>query len=679
MFKTNTRLMGVSTIALVSVSLCAGLAHAQTNTNDIGLDNEKPVDEIVVTGISPLSATSDENLAGVSILTNEELSRRLSGSLGETLKFEPGISSTFFGPGASRPIIRGQGGVRVLLLDNGIGAIDASSASPDHAASVEPAMAGRIEVIRGAGLLRYGSSAAGGVINVIDGRIPDSVPSQQFEGAARFSVSSADNGYEGALGSDISLGALGQGNLVGHVEAAYRKTQDYNIPGFARSATLQANTGDGLERDVLENSATRGQSYAAGLSYIGARNFIGGAIKALDSRYGVPGGEGTQIILKQTRYDFNSKYNFMGNVFETLSIAGGGADYEHKEIEASGDTGTVFTNKGWEVRAELVEAQKGHWQAAYGAQYKSRKFAAIGEEAFVPPTTTKQFGLFTFHDFDFDGWHLEASGRYEHTGHENSVAGAKINYDGLSFSLGSDFHITDTLKLGGTVYRTERAPTSEEIFSNGPHLATNQFEIGKLDLGKEIATGAEVSLRYKNGGDHLTLNGFLTDYDDYVFERTTGAIMDGLSVSQFTPAQVRFKGFEIDVGKNIGSFAGLDWDVDGSIEYVSAHLDKSAPNALPRIPPLGFTFGLEANAKRWGARAELDHAAHKKDLAARETLTQQFTLLNAYIHYDLTDTLRLRASVLNITDQEARQHTSFLKDVVPLPGRNFKFSLEARF
>ncbi|MCF6274478.1 MAG: TonB-dependent receptor [Robiginitomaculum sp.] len=669
--------------ALLSSSLLFSVSSFAQEQSEA--DKNQPLDEIIVTG-SPLSATSSGSLAGVSVLTKENLARRMSGSLGETLKSEPGISSSFFGPGASRPIIRGQGGLRVLLLDNGIGSIDASAASPDHAASVEPALAGRIEVIRGSGLLRYGSSASGGVINVIDGRIPEYVPDDKIDGAARISVSSVDDGYEGAAGADIALAKIGLGDLVGHLEIAHRKTEDYDIIGFARSARLRALAPlpPAQEiRNTLKNSATQATSTAVGLSYIGENSFFGAAIKDLNSEYGIPGGEGATIRLDQTREDFTSKFGFQGGFIESLNISGGYADYNHKEIEAGGDIGTVFTNKGFEMRSEVVQAKRGNWKAAHGVQFKKREFSAIGEEAFVPPTTTKQFGLFSFHQFELDALHLEASLRHENTRHDNKTAATKLEFNGLSGSLGADYHLTDTTKIGLSLYRTERAPTTEELFSNGPHLATNQFEIGDSNLGNERAVGTELSIRYRNGVDRITFNLFYTDYADYIYETFTGANMnldgEALPVTQYTPANAVFKGFEVEARKDLGEIFGLDVALDGSLEYVDATIDIRGNNNLPRIPPFGAMLGLNLDAGAWSMRAEVEHATKQTNIAFGELPADAYSLVNAFVTYDINETLTLRLSALNLTDQEARQHTSFLQDLVPLPGRNIKTSLAVKF
>ena len=615
----------------------------------------------------------------------------MSGSLGETLKFEPGISSSFFGTGASRPIIRGQGGLRVLLLDNGIGSIDASSASPDHAAAVEPAMAGRIEVIRGSGLLRYGSAASGGVINVIDGRIPERVPDNGFTTNLRSGLSSVDRGFDTAIGADLTLGQFGGADVVGHAEYSHRQTQDYDIPGFSRSSALRVLepvlAGDDIQ-GFVPNSDTKSTSIAAGASYISGENVFGGAVKNLKSQYGVPGGEGSRIKLNQTRYDFSGQFELGASIFERLNVSGGAANYQHKEIEASGEVGTIFSNKGFEGRAEIIQHHIGAWQAAHGVHYKNRDFSALGAESFVPPTTTTQFGLFSFHELDFEPMHFEAAGRYEHVNHQDEIGSIDTSFDGLSGSLGMDYHITDSLKLGGSFYRTERAPTTEELFSNGPHLATNQFEIGTPDLGIETATGAELSLRYQNNHDHFVVNVFHTDYSDYVYEAFTGATFitdegDELAQTRFTAADAVFAGFEIDMAKHIGQYTTGDtgWDIslDSSVEYVRARRKNTALSPLPRIPPLGITFGVSAQSDRWQVRAELDAATKQDKLAQNELETDAYIVFNGFASYAVNDHVTFRISVHNITNQEARQHTSFLKEQLPLPGRNIKASLTLGF
>ena len=684
-------LRSVSTATLL-ISISAAASAQDTLT-----------DEIIVTG-SPLTRSIDEAITGVSVLTGEELSNRLAGTIGETLKSEPGVSSTFFGAGASRPIIRGQGGDRVRVLTNGIGSIDASSASPDHAVAAEPAQAERIEVLRGASLLRYGSSGSGGIINVIDGRIPTELPEDGIDGAVRIGASSVDNGREAAGSLDF-----GAGNIVFHLDGTIKETDDYRIPGFAESARLRELEDaeeEGEEHDEeeeafgrLENSQTKSTALTGGASYIGERGFIGFAVHKFDSDYGIPGGHGHEeeeegeehdeeeekegeeqvtIDLDQTRLDINGALNFDGFI-ETVQFFGGYADYEHTEFEAPGEVGTVFTNEGYEARLEAIQRENNGWTAAYGVQIRDRDFAAIGEEAFVPPTKTQQIGLYTFHEKEIGDFHLEGAARYENTEQENSATNQNIDFNLISLSAGGDVHLTDAVRLGGTVFRTERAPTTEELFSNGPHLATEQFELGDPTLGKETATGIEAAFRHREKGHYLTVNAFYTDYSNYIFETETGEEEDGLPVFQFTAEDASFKGFEVQGGMDIGEIGNFTFKADALAEYVRAKTDSGD---LPRIPPLSVLTGIEADSERFNFRAEVDYAAEQNKVETFEIPTDDYALVNLFATWrapvDAQD-VRLSLSVLNVLDDDARQHTSFLKDVVPLPGRNVRFSIASSF
>ena len=626
----------------------------------------------------------------------------MAGTIGETLKNEPGVSSTFFGAGASRPIIRGQGGDRVRVLLNGIGSIDASSASPDHAVAAEPAQAERIEVLRGASLLRYGSSGSGGIINVIDGRIPTELPEDGIDGAVRIGASSVDNGREAAGSLDF-----GAGNLVFHVDGTFRETDDYEIPGFAESAEFRAleeaeegGEEEGEEEEEafgsLDNSQTKSTSITGGVSYVGERGFFGVAVHKFDSDYGIPGGheegeeeeeeegeeeegeEQVTIDLDQTRVDVNGALEIDGFI-EKVQFFGGYADYEHTEFEAPGEVGTVFTNEGYEARLEAIQRENNGWAAAYGIQLRNRDFSAIGEEAFVPPTETDQIGIYTFQEIELGQFHLEGAARYENTQQENSVTNQDVDFDLISLSAGGDVHLTEAIRFGGTVFRTERAPTTEELFSDGPHLATSQFEIGDPNLGKETATGVEAALRYRQDGRYLTLNAFYTDYSDYIFETETGEVEDGLDVFQFVGEDATFRGFEVQGGADLAQFGSFTLKADALAEYVRAKTDSGD---LPRIPPLSVLTGIEADSERFNFRAELDYAAEQNKIEVFEIPTDDYALVNLFATWRApagTQDVRLSLSVLNLLDDDARQHTSFLKDTVPLPGRNVRFSIASSF
>ncbi len=714
-FTQNLFPKAIAAVFLSTVSMPA-LAQAQSTE-----------DEIIVTGARLLEGSIDDAITGVSVLAGDALEDRLAPTIGETLKSEPGVSSSFFGAGASRPIIRGQGGDRVRVLTNGIGSIDASSASPDHAVAAEPAQAEKIEVLRGASLLRFGSSGSGGVVNVIDGRIPHSIP-EGSEAAVRIGASSVDLGRELAASVDQAVGS----NVALHLDVTWREADDYRIPGFAESEILheaeeaeheddhedeheddhEQEGREGEQRDRLENSSLKSSSLTGGLSYIGDNGFIGVSLHRFDSRYGVPGGhahaeehgdeeehedeedhdedehhedehgeeaeELVSIDLEQTRLDFNAVRELDG-FFERVQMFAGYADYKHTELEGA-DIGTVFTNEGWEARLEAIQTEKNDWRAAYGIQIRDRDFSAIGAEAFVPPTNSRQYGAYMFHEKDIDNLHVEGAARFERTEQDNSLTGQGRKFDLLSVSAGSDIHVTEDIRIGGTVFRTERAPTTEELFSNGPHLATDAFERGNPALGKEVARGAELAYRHKHDSHFLTANLYYTDYSNYIFERRTDEVEDGLDVFEFVGEDATFKGFEVQGGLDLGQIGKAALSVDGLAEFVRAKTDSGN---LPRIPPLSLLAGVDAEWDNFSVRGEIDYAASQKKIAANELTTEEYALVNLFTTWDMPvggdEVVKLKLSVLNLLDTEARQHTSFLKDVVPLPGRNFRLAMSTKF
>lgn len=681
-------LLAAGPAALLSLSLLAP-AYAQ----DSSLAFE---DEIIVTG-SPLARSVDEAITGVSVISGQDLARRLSGTIGETLKSEPGLSSTFFGAGASRPIIRGQGSDRVRVLTNGIGSIDASSASPDHAVAAEPAQAERIEVLRGAGVLRYGSSGSGGIVNVIDGRIPDTMP-DGTDVNLRMSATSVDTGFEAAASIDQALG----GSFALHLDGTFRDAGDYRIPDFAESEALRAEEeaeaeeeGEAHEeeaetRDRLPNSFVESQSGTVGLSWIGERAAFGAALHRFESDYGIPGGHGHEegeeeegaeeeeenvtIGLRQTRIDVKGHVELDG-FFEKAQIFGGYADYTHTEFEGPGVVGTVFTNEGFEARAELIQRERGNWTAAHGVQIRQRDFAAIGDEAFVPPTTTNQYAAYTFHEIEQGALHIEGAGRIEITNQSDDTLGRDVDFTALSVSVGVDQHISEAIRIGGTVFRSERAPSTEELFSNGPHLATNAFERGDITLGKEVSTGAELALRHREDSHSLTLNLFYTDYEDYIFEQETGLEEDELPVFQFTAADAEFYGFEVQGALDLYMSETWSVAVDGLAEYVRATTDAGN---LPRIPPLSLLAGIEAQTDALSLRAEVDWSDEQDRTSAFERATDSYTIVNLFTSYSFGDDVTFSLGVNNLLDNDARQHTSFLKDLVPLPGRNVRFTVSTK-
>lgn len=657
-------------------------------------------DEIIVTA-SPLERRVAETVGGVTVLSGDELARDLEGSIGETLRRQPGISSTFFGPGASRPVIRGLGGDRISILDNGIGSNDASATSVDHAVAIEPATAERIEIVRGAGTLLYGSSAAGGVVNVFSGRIPDALPENGVGGAIRVGLSSVDDGVEAAGGFDVTLAKIGEEGLVFHGEGGYRNNENYEIPGFAHSARRRAvdamGPGADTTRDVLPSSSATSKTGSAGVSYVFAGGFAGVSGTAIDSLYFIPGSEealpdgtGPSIDLRQRRIDFNSALEADLVLFKKATLRIGYGDYTHTEFEPDGAPGTVFANEGVEGRLELVDKTvnlgAGALNGAVGFQWRVRDFAAIGDEAFLPPNDTSQYGVFALKEYQTGPFRIEAGGRYERTNHRADDIGADLSFNAVSLSAGASVKPAAWLFLGVTGLRTERAPSPEELFSYGLHLATSSFEVGDASLGIETARGVEATARIGDEAVSLTVNGFYTSYKDFIFENATGldADVDGelFPIFEYVATDATFKGFEAELEAELFHAGAVHFHTHLAADYVRATADASSTGDLPRIPPFSGLFAIEARSPLADLRGEVDYAAKQERTGFDELPTDSYTQYNLYLTLRPMggdSPLALRVSALNLSNEEVRLHTSFLKDVVPLPGRNIKVSLTGNF
>jgi iron complex outermembrane recepter protein len=654
-------------------------------------NHEHNDDEIIVTG-SPIAHPEHESIIAASVLTKEDLAKRGESSIGELLRREPGVSSTFFGPAASRPVIRGLSGDRVSVLDAGIGAIDVSSVSDDHAVAIEPATAERIEIVRGAATLYYGSSAAGGVVNVFDGRIPDKIPNGGIAGGLRTSLGSVDDSAEAAGSVDIKLGSVGEADLVFHGDGFARNTDDYGIPGFAKSEAQSALDGvaDGDETfGVVENSDLESKGGSIGGSLIFDNGFFGVSGKITRSNYGVPGAveegpggeiETVRIELEQERFDLMGELNSDFLIFETAKIRIGYADYVHRELEGRA-VGTTFKNEGYEGRIEFIEKTFGKFRGASGLQFKHRDFEALGDEAFTPANITDQFGMFTMREYETGNFHIQLGGRYEHTNIDAKSVRLERSFDAVSVSAGFGVEPNENLFFGVNLLRTERVPAPEELFSDGPHLATNAFELGDPALGKETARGVETSVHSEFGPVSFRINGFYTDYRNFIALTPNGDEEDGLPVFEFVASDAVFKGFEALAEADLFSFGAFEVTGRAQLDYVRARFKDGAGN-VPRIPPLRSIIGMEATSSHIDLRGEIELADGQNNISAFELSTEGYQIVNLAATWrpggeDHGFSVQLRAD--NVTDEEARLHTSFLKETAPLPGRNIKLTLRATF
>ncbi len=633
------------------------------------------VSEVIVTG-APYVVSLDSTTTSVEVVSREDLDSAPSGGLGDVLSGLPGIRSTFFGPGASRPVVRGLAGPRVMVLTNGVGMIDASALSPDHQVATDPQEAERIEVLRGPAALAYGGSAIGGVVNIIDDRI-----SEQTVGAlqGRFLVerSSIDDG-----GSASGAFKVGRGNWVVTLDGLHRQSSDYEVPVAAKSTRLALSEGLSLPAksgERVANSAVNLDAYGAGLSYVGTEGFAGLAIKQTDTTYGVPSDEPLPVTigLKQTRVDARGALNIDLGPFDKLKFAGGYADYTHTEFEGP-DAGTTFLSDGWEGRLELVQREKAGWQGAVGLQTLLRNFDAIGAEALIPKTRITEQGVFALQRLDRDSWGIEGGLRLDRR-QLDSVAG-KRDFQNRSASLGLFARPIEGVFLGLSLSRTSRAPTEEELFAEGPHPATRAFEVGDLSLQQEVSNSVDASFHYKGGGWDSDVHVFAIEFDGFIDLLPTGVVDagSGLEVFRFVQTNAKFHGAEAKVSFVAWQSDARRLTLEGSGDYVRASTDLG-PAA--RVPPWSLSGRAILDLDRWSGQLEVRHVAAQARVAAFELPTDDYTFVNARLTFrpNAEGAFKVFVDGRNLTNIEAREHASFLKDLAPLPGRNIRLGVGYEF
>jgi iron complex outermembrane receptor protein len=651
--------------------------------------------EIVVTGFA---RTRGDILSGTSVVSGDDLTRDLRPSIGETLQHLPGVSATSFGPNASRPVLRGFQGERVRLLTDGIGSLDASSTSADHAVAINPLTADRIEVLRGPAALLFGSSAIGGVVNVIDARIPRRVPDEPVHVDGILTYGSAANERSANGSVDVPIG----GNFVVHVDGNYSKTDDMEIGGHALTAALRAQALASPDpairaladiKDRLPNSAAETWDVAAGAAWIRGDNNVGFSINHYDSLYGVPirysldpaiEAEAPRIDIAQTRVDGRAEIDTGAGFLDSIRLRGGYSDYRHFELEEDGSVGTRFDSNGYEGRAEFRQSTRGGWGGGFGAQYFHRDLAIQGAEKFLPPSSTNQLGLFVLETLDRGAFKAEGGLRYEHTSltaDADPVLGnpdLRRSFDAITASAGASYTFAPGWKIGLNGSRSERAPSAEELFANGPHAGTQSFEVGDPDLGTERSWGLEATLHGSGANYSFSASIFHSWFDGYIYETPTGAIQDDLPVFQYFQADARYFGVELEGSLHIAEIGSVLLNVDGVADYVRATIAGAGP--APRIPPMRLLGGIEAQSNHVSGRVEVEWVSDQDRTAAFETVTDGYTMVNASlaIHpFGRSNTSAIILSASNIFDVDARRHASFLKDFAPLAGRDLRIS--ARF
>ncbi|MEX0617961.1 MAG: TonB-dependent receptor [Pseudohongiellaceae bacterium] len=689
------------------------------------------IEEIIVT--SALHSSPENTALPVSVLAGEDLREQAAATLGDMLQEQVGVNSASFGTGVGLPVIRGQSANRVQVLQGGLGSIDASAVSPDHANGLEPALAERIEVLRGPATLLYGNGAIGGVINVIDNRIPDtplSAVSVMLE--SRFDTVSDQQ-------TDVLKLEGGRGAFAWHLDGLYRESNDVEIDGFAiNPATVELDDEEALEhllesRGYLQNSSVRSHSATAGGSWILDDGYIGMSFSRYENNYGLPPAahghhdeedhdeedhheedhheedsrhhdeelmdevHGIRVDMKQDKLDFDGTLALGGWFSEAhgrLSVV----DYQHAELEPDGSIGTVYDSEGVEGRFTFDLAPLPNREGVIGIQVSERDFSASGEEAFIAPTEIASLALFTVQSLDIDDITYEVGLRADRHSMEQSGSGCDDTSVNLSGSAATIWRFREEANVMFSVAHSQRSATVEESYSNiGPscgalpaedliaHAATGRLEIGLPNADREKSSNVEFALRKHAGNITGELNLFYNEISDYLYLSDTGFFVDEVEIARYRQEDAVFHGMEAELSLPLLNNGTHEQELTLFSDYVRARFDGNSLDGhnVPRIPPLRYGFELSHSHADWLVKLRWTQVAAQSDHATNETRSGGYQLLSLYADYHIE--LGNRGSVLvfakghNLLDERIRHHTSLLKDVAPAPGRGVELGLRMEF
>lgn len=728
----NTRTIRLILLLTCFLPLAAPAQDAETDQEPGAHTERDELDRVVVTAL-PIKRSKLDSAQPIDVLFGEELNDRRGMTLGETLMRQPGVHSTSYGPGAGRPVIRGLGGGRVKVLEDSLPAVDVSAQSDDHAVSVEPMLIDRVEILRGPSTLLFGSGAVGGVVNVIDGRIPESVPAPGLEGRLELRGNTAADERTGVLRLDG-----GAGNWAWNLSGTWRDADDYEIPGVAEAGHVEDDGHDHqADTGILPNSFVESQSASAGLSWIGSRGFFGVSAKQYETEYGIPAphaahgeegeehgfdalryallsgsghdedeheGEDVYIDLEQTRWDAKGALNDPLPGFTRATLRASYSDYTHAEraIEAGDPESeaehahTVFDVEASSVRLELEHRPVAGWLGAAGFQFENEKLVAMGEEAYVPDGDSLSWALFALEEKEtgplvwtlgarLERNEIEVDELIENHAHEPEQdeghdAPLRRTFTTVSASAGVLWRIDQRWQSSLNYSHAERAPSQSDLWANGAHAATFTFERGDAGLDKETTNGLDFIVHRHGEAFDLEASLFYNAIDDFVYLDETGELIDGLPLRQTQQNDATFYGGELEAVWHLPPTAVGHFDVRAGYDWVRAKLDSG--ENLPRISPARYRAGIDWHRGPLRAALDYQHVTRARHLASHESPTAGYDLLDVNASYFFAAgraDLEVFVKLANLLDEEARVHTSFLKNFAPLPGRNLNFGLRARF
>ncbi len=724
----------ITATAVLAIARAALAQEAVTPAASATPSQTAETERVVVTG-GAIEESETDKAQSVTILNENALKQSAAPSLGDTLSSEPGIAGSGFAPGASRPVIRGQADNRIRVLNNGTEVFDVSNLSPDHAPSVSPLLSQSIEVVRGPATILFGSGAIGGVVNVTDSVIPVEQPLTALSGEVDGRYNSADLERSGAISLTLSPAP----HWVFHGQFSFVRTDDRRIPGFALDERIRglltpaqaAGRGFGENPEgTVPNTYVKTKDYAFGLSYVWDKGYIGASFTEFLSVYGVPDDPEVddptmppaRVRLDVDKRQINARSSIIDPLpwFSTMNAKFVYTDYRHDEIDGE-EIGSTFKTSGVDSRLELVHRPVGPFAGSLGGQFFYKELSVLGDSPFLQPTQTTQIAAFIFEEVKLaTPLRLQFGARVEHQSvHIDSsdptltslTSPDQQDQDFLPISgaagLLYDFAEGWQLAINGTY--SQRAPTAEELFARGAHDATFQFIIGNPTLSEEKNVGVDGSLRKTAGRVTGTISGFYNRYDGFIDFAPTGAFEDGLQVFVYTPKTAEFYGGEARVDfhflpltitrmqneepKDAKSIITKSTEASASdknpndfflrvqADYVHAtDLDTGEP--LPRITPMRYSASLNYESEKWNASIEGQRVEAQDRVAPFETTTPGYTFLNASVGYKFRTGSTFNYIYVkgtNLTNEEARDHLSFLKEVLPLAGRGVAVGFRTTF
>lgn len=700
-------------IALAAALSIVSLAQAQTQ-KQTPLSTETPATAFTASSTGPVAQLAEVTVTGMpmgvadmaapaSVLDGEVWTLRRAATLGESLSGEPGIQATHFGAGASRPIIRGMDGPRIGVLANGMELHDASTISPDHAVTTEPLLATQVEILRGPAALVHGG-AVGGVVNVVDQKIPTAVPANGIQGSAEVRLGTAASERAGVFGL-----TGGQGPLAVRIEAASRRAGDYRVGSGWRNDHQEA-----LGRKV-PGSFSDTDTGSLGLSWIGRDGYLGLAYTRQQAEYGLPGhshdyegchthGQGARMHLHcghhghthddhghdhhdhdhdhgvpfvdmtSHRWDLRGEWRVPAAGIEAVRLRASRTRYGHDEIEGDA-VATRFRNRAHDMRLELQHAPLAGWRGVWGISSGQREFSANGVEAYVLPTDTSKMGVFALEEYTQGDWRWQAALRHDRQTVKALERHEQRKHNGTSLSLGTVWRFMPGYQASASLSRAQRLPSAEELYAQGLHMATGTYEMGNSGLKHETSQALELGLHKTTGATTWSANLYHHRIQGYIY----GHVLDvedstGLQLLQYSQRNARFTGIEAQVRQRLNRHLALSlWG-----DVVRAKLVDGGN--LPRIPAARLGIRLDANWQGWESMVEWVQVAHQSRTATYETRTPGYGMLNMSVHKAISGTpWQVYVKGENLNNRLGLAHTSFIKHAAPLKGRNLTVGVRMDF